>query len=1010
MFVLTEDNRDLKEVDPFTDPNKVDYNPATSNYLDTYCASPGRKAPTISFSSYGVVSKTDTFERCTVQEAQAFYAGSNEAWGNPNASEDLNNVMAVAFPYVSKEEMLRRLQSQGYAKDINLNSVSDDVAVSAAQIAIWETITGYDFYSTRSTVANDLADAMKQYKLSAPGTAQEYRFDGDPVIEYANGKTIVTGKLAPQPVDQSVTGTFSNLTGSRKADVTFINRNNGSFRAELDGIVESDQYRLSFNGYQIAPGSVQVWYFINQNFINNPQSNNDMRQDLIAAVVDKQPFTLEWNSKNKRSIEIIKKWVDIDGTEIEAPVNASIEITVYRYVDGEAPAAWEVVTLNKENGFRWSRTGLSTKDSSGKTYRYEVKETGHVNADGFIFDGVNFTQSGNAYCYTATNKKTKEETKVSVIKKWEGLNSGDITAKEVVVVLKQLDEQGNRQAVPRYENTTWKLNGENNWSLTIDKLPKFHEDGKTLIQYVFEEVSIIVTDNGRDVTYQIGDTGVPFTITIRTNPATANQTAQSTITNSYSRTNVKVIKTWSGMNDSEKARFSAQVQLFRINSNGSKSMVRVKDKKETTDQSGLVVTGTFSAKTDDTYSSDGEPVIFTLNADNHFTATIKGLPKYEEDGNTLISYIFKEVKVLAGDEDVTNQFSISYGPGEFKDRYQRLYAKPDMNEDLPTATITNTKEGSVVVIKKWINFDGTVWKAAFPQGVKVKLMAYDKTANKFLTDEELQKQMGTEPIEKTLMKPDWTQSWSLPAGSSKNWTFYVCEIGFVGGNIDNYDLIGASGKPTDKIMAVWNDAEKVYEVILNNRRKQTEIEFVKRDKKDTDHSGKLLSGAKFRLYSSSSEIPSDNSLTLIRSDIVSRADGTVKIDMLTIGVTYVLEEFDPPDGYHLITNEEKTIFRVTLKNGKNQLEVLENGKWVLRNNGDNTLLTVYNEPDTYELPEAGGTGTRGYITGGMSLIMATILMYSVVRMLQSRQAATSGTETAGYAKKRKRGASKYKGA
>ena len=38
-------------------------------------------------------------------------------------------------------------------------------------------------------------------------------------------------------------------------------------------------------------------------------------------------------------------------------------------------------------------------------------------------------------------------------------------------------------------------------------------------------------------------------------------------------------------------------------------------------------------------------------------------------------------------------------------------------------------------------------------------------------------------------------------------------------------------------------------------------------------------------------------------------------------------------------------------------------------------IVITNEKSYYTLPEAGGEGTSGYMTGGMSLMVATLLMY-----------------------------------
>ncbi len=124
-----------------------------------------------------------------------------------------------------------------------------------------------------------------------------------------------------------------------------------------------------------------------------------------------------------------------------------------------------------------------TFDSDGTAnYNVEIIEDENGISTGFMVHGFRIdTETQKAYI-VATNapKWAKETTSVEVMKKWN--DSVSHTGQNVTVYLTVEDESGD---ITRLQEAV--LNEENNWSATWDNLPKYSEDGKTLIKYGVEE-------------------------------------------------------------------------------------------------------------------------------------------------------------------------------------------------------------------------------------------------------------------------------------------------------------------------------------------------------------------------------------------------------------------------------------------------------------------------------------------------------------------------------------------
>ncbi|MBQ9512790.1 MAG: Cna B-type domain-containing protein, partial [Lachnospiraceae bacterium] len=492
-------------------------------------------------------------------------------------------------------------------------------------------------------------------------------------------------------------------------------------------------------------------------------------------------------------------------------------------------------------------------------------------------------------------------------------------------------------------------------------------------------VDLDLTDADGDLyTYYVVETGVPDGyeyVGITPGAEADGATLIFTCKNTPEDTKVKVIKKWEGITDEEKDVLTARVELHRKNADGSTTIMRILNADRTETSSGIILRGDYN-------TTRGNEVRETLSNANNWTVIFEGLPKYEADGKTLIEYIVKEV-------GVSNDFTVEI-------------AQPDMTLLVPTATVTNTREGSLTVIKKWFNADGTEeWTETLPGGILVKLSA--KRNGVDVSDIQLQ-QLLNGPTQVELNAANgWTYTW--PSVHKNGMEYFVTEVSFVRGNQDNYERMDENGNFIawdTPVSAAWNEEKKAFEVTVFNKRKPVEVILIKEDSKD---STKKLEGAAFRLFDETGrEVKNANDPQgLYRTDAEGKVVfGSPAGKHLMISQTgnihrYMLIEEVAPKGY--INNQAKisVTFYVKMTDGSPQVVIEKGQAWDNGNGGvmvsqDRAqwmVIRMKNEAVTYTLPETGGMGTGGYTTAGFMLMCMAALFYIVTNQRFTKQFHTN---------------------
>lgn len=568
-----------------------------------------------------------------------------------------------------------------------------------------------------------------------------------------------------------------------------------------------------------------------------------------------------------------------------------------------------------------------------------------------------------------------------------------------------------------YGVAAWTLTKDNGWKVTFEGLPMYEEDdGKTPIRYVFKEDEYTVIENGTQRTYKTDGTEHLFTVThgdVLTTPDGLTQT----ITNSYDYTNVIVTKAWEGLSEAQKQNYRVVVGLFKLNPSGrgglgTKWPVRIETagKTETLTQAGLVISGNYFIL--DQSPAGYEEVRAELTADNNWTVRFEDLPRYDEDGKTPVQYLVRELAVYDKDgNEVTGSFNLRYAQYTqvMGDGKTYAWAMEDQESGGDACVdITNTiTSGTITVKKEWLNYDGTGWFWAKPAYIEVKLTAKRKGVEIPDGTDVLK---GVTQVVQLMENNGWSHTWK-DILEDKDVTYFVEEVTVVyvknGQEIripaDEYTGFTGPDGPVE----VKKKAGGGFEITgLENRREVTELIIIKEDETNQTR----LNGAEFALYRVNKETfaeeeyiatfttGTDTSLPAGYQEGVVRVDGKDHEGLL-FGYTYKLVETKAPAGYREPENNNAPYIIFTM-NGSGTpydptddwIEVLDRNKnndAVFETANDKTLgirwLRVENRPRGYVLPEAGGIGTKAYTTGGISLMIATLLMYSTWKFMRKNE-------------------------
>ena len=291
-------------------------------------------------------------------------------------------------------------------------------------------------------------------------------------------------------------------------------------------------------------------------------------------------YTIKNKLTGQTSITGTKVWED-GGLTHDNP--NEITLTLWRKSAKSGSTAEEVTGVSPTwNGNRYTYTDLDKYDNEGYEYTYYVTEaemTGYITV---YSDGDYALNNG-----TITN--TLETIDIPVEKVWAA--TADIQPDSVKVQLYKKIGSGEKQK----EGEPVTLNAANNWKYTWEDLPKYGQDGGTLVE----------------IEYTVEEDPVPTGYTAE---VTGDMTGY-TITNTPETIDIPVEKVWESASTLQPD--SVTVQLYKKIGSGEKT-------------------------------AEGAPV--TLNAANNWKYTWEDLPKYGKDGSDVveITYSVEEEPIPAG--------------------------------------------------------------------------------------------------------------------------------------------------------------------------------------------------------------------------------------------------------------------------------------------------------------------------------------------------------------------------
>jgi pilin isopeptide linkage protein len=413
-----------------------------------------------------------------------------------------------------------------------------------------------------------------------------------------------------------------------------------------------------------------------------------------------------------------KVWDDADDQDGKRPTELLVELLANAVETGKK------VTLDASNNWTGTITGLDVY-ADGQKIVYEWREVlGDVyKLTGTVVEGT---------VTTLTNSYTPEETEATVKKVWDDADNQDGKRPESLTVTLS-------------DGQTVTLNEDNGWTATIEGLPKYKDGGK--------EIEYTWTEGDMPEGYTLSDSSADGTVT--------------TLTNSYKpeETEATVKKVWDDADDQDGKRPESLTvtlsdgQTVTLNEgNGWTATIEglpkyaggkeieytwtegdMPEGYELTDTSveGTVTTLTNSYTPEETEAtvkkvwddadnqdgkrpesldvtlSDGQTV--TLNEGNGWTATIEGLPKYENGGQE-ITYTWTEGTLPEGytltgtsTEGTVTTLTNSYTPEETEATVKKVWDDAENQDGIrPASLVVTLSDGQTVTLSEGNDWEATI--------------------------------------------------------------------------------------------------------------------------------------------------------------------------------------------------------------------------------------------------------------------------------------------------------------
>ncbi|MBQ6497876.1 MAG: Cna B-type domain-containing protein [Bacilli bacterium] len=407
--------------------------------------------------------------------------------------------------------------------------------------------------------------------------------------------------------------------------------------------------------------------------------------------------------------------------------------------DGVRPTSLDVVLHSSDDEFDDVPVTLTAKDEWTATINDLPKNVkGKVGVaaeyswteDSDSIKEIGYTQTGNTTAgevTTITNHRDIDTTEATVKKVWDDNNDQDgVRPKTLTVILSD--------GIKSFEPVT--LNESNNWTATIDELPKYRDGGQEITYSWTEDEESV-----KEVGYELTGNDTVGTVT--------------TLTNKYSpeETEATVKKVWDDANDQDGKRptklvvtlsdgtmtfepvtlteaneWTATIDgLPKYKDGGQEITYTWTEDEESVKASGYELTDTSKQGTVTTFTNsytpettestvlkvwdddndrdgkqppelkvtlnDADNTEVTLNAENQWTATVTGLPKYENHGQE-IDYRWTEEKpeeyTIKSNEKVGKVITITnhYDPEKTYVCVKKVWDDDDNRDDIRPDTLT----------------------------------------------------------------------------------------------------------------------------------------------------------------------------------------------------------------------------------------------------------------------------------------------------------------------------------
>ncbi|MDO4356018.1 MAG: Cna B-type domain-containing protein [Clostridia bacterium] len=542
-----------------------------------------------------------------------------------------------------------------------------------------------------------------------------------------------------------------------------------------------DPWRWTFSNLPKYENGQEITYSIIEETVNDYSTGYD-GFDIVNH------YTPQETSRTVRKI-----WNDANDQDGLRPD----KITVQLKADGEA--CGEPVTLNEDNGWSYTWTGLPVNRPIGNTITYSVEE---------IVEVKDYTTTYSADTFTIENEHTPETIEISGSKTWDDADDQDGQRPGSITINLLADDE-------IYETEI--VTEADGWSWKFTDLPKYKDHGKEIVYTIAEEE--IEVDEGFE-SYEAEVNG--FDVTNHYTPVTID---------------ISGSKTWDDANDQDGQRpVSIAINLLAdgdviktenvtADENGDwswkfENLPKYKDHGKAIDYTiteeeievdegfegyeaevnGFDVTNHYTPETidisgskiwDDADNQDGvrpESITINLLADGKEVAektvteadswnwTFNNLPKYRDHGVEIV-YTISEDEVS---------------------EYTTTYAKTETGYDV-TNSYTPEETGRTVQ-KIWLDNDDQ--DGVRPESIMVQLLADGEKYG--------------EPVELNA-ENDWTYTWTkLPVNQpvGQKILYTVEEIGEVEGYITSYsdDTFTITNtheveKTTVEGSKTWNDAD-----------------------------------------------------------------------------------------------------------------------------------------------------------------------------------------------------------